>query len=94
MLSTIREEDLVSAARERGEQFAEGFRRLAARHPLIGDVRGRGLAMGVDLVRNQNSRQPALRETAKLVYRVFQLGVVVFYVGLHSTYSSSRRRSR
>lgn len=84
VLQTIVEEDLAARARERGEALMSSLRDLAARHPLIGEVRGRGLAIGVDLVEDRDTRAPAAGAAAKVVYRAFELGAVLFYVGLHS----------
>ena len=50
----------------------------------MGDVRGRGLAVGVELVAERQSRAPATKEAAKLVYRAFELGLVLYYVGASS----------
>lgn len=61
----------------------EGLARLGERHALIGDIRGRGLARGVELVRDRQSREPARAETAKLIYRAYQLGLVLYYVGMN-----------
>jgi 4-aminobutyrate aminotransferase len=63
--------------------LADGLRALSARQPMIGEVRGRGLAVGVDLVSDRRSRDPKpVTTTAKVIYRAYQLGAVFFYVGL------------
>ena len=62
----------------------EGLEGLKQKYPLIGDIRGRGLAIGVELVKDRASREPARRETAMVVYRAFELGLVLYYVGISS----------
>jgi 4-aminobutyrate aminotransferase len=83
VLQAIAEEGLIEQAMRVGGILSSGLRALSARHAMIGDVRGRGLAVGVDLVSDRQSREPVpVTTTAKVIYRAYQLGVVFFYVGL------------
>jgi 4-aminobutyrate aminotransferase len=81
VLHTIERDNLVANAERTGRVLREALDRLAARHALIGNVRGRGLALGMELVKDGN---PAPRQTALTVYRAFQLGLVLYYVGVNS----------
>ncbi len=84
VLRTIVGDRLADNAAARGRQLMDGLRRLSNRHPIIGDVRGRGLIIGVDLVEDRTTRRPATKACAKVVYRAAELGCVLFYVGHHS----------
>lgn len=81
-LATIRvieEEGLLQRARESGEYLKSGFAHLAERHRLIGDVRGEGLMLGVDLVLDRDTRQRAANETAKVAFAAWQRGLFITF---------------
>jgi 2,2-dialkylglycine decarboxylase (pyruvate) len=59
VLQVVEEERLVEQARERGDYLLERLRELQAAHEQIGDVRGRGLLVGIELVEDRESRRPA-----------------------------------
>jgi 4-aminobutyrate aminotransferase len=83
VLQTIESEGLCERAQKIGAVLSSALRALAVRQPMIGDVRGRGLVLGVDLVRSCESQEPVpVTTTAKIIYRAWQLGAVFFYVGL------------
>jgi 4-aminobutyrate aminotransferase len=85
VLRVIAAENLVERANQTGETLANALRALGKRHPMIGDVRGRGLALGVELVRDRESREPVpAATTAKVIFRAYQLGALFFYVGLRA----------
>jgi adenosylmethionine-8-amino-7-oxononanoate aminotransferase len=58
VLSYLQRHDLVRAAEDRGAELARGLTRLKDHHPILGDVRGLGLLQGVELVRDQRTREP------------------------------------
>ena len=83
VLRTIVAEDLAARAERLGAAFADGLRSLAENHEMIGDVRGRGLAIGVELVADRETRAPVpAKTTAKVIYRAYELGASFIYVGL------------
>jgi 4-aminobutyrate aminotransferase len=84
VLRTIRSDRLVELAGRVGRRLLDGLDSLKQKHALIGDVRGRGLAIGVELVADRASRAPAKMQTAKTVYRAWELGLGLYYVGLDS----------
>lgn len=58
-LSVIEEENLIDHAKEVGNYLMEGLRALADRHEVIGDVRGAGLFVGVEFVKDRTTKEPA-----------------------------------
>jgi 4-aminobutyrate aminotransferase len=81
VLATMQKEGLVERAAVAGHRLREGLRQATADLGVVGEVRGRGLAIGVDLVTDRASRSKDPGLAAKTVYRVWELGGVVFYVG-------------
>lgn len=57
-LEILEEEGVVANAKAMGERLGAGLATLAERHPSIGDIRGRGLFYGVELVRDRETREP------------------------------------
>ena len=69
-LETTLDEDLQGHAQRVGTRLLEGLAALAGRREIIGDVRGRGLFIGVELVRNRETLEPATHEASVVVNRM------------------------
>ncbi|HLB07274.1 MAG TPA: aminotransferase class III-fold pyridoxal phosphate-dependent enzyme [Alphaproteobacteria bacterium] len=83
VLATIRAEGLTERVAAKGAKLMEGLRALGNKHETIGEVRGRGFAVGIDLVEDRASKEPVpVVTTAKVIYRAYELGCAFIYVGL------------
>jgi len=74
---TIERDPLVQNAARVGRLLRDGIAALASRHEAIGDVRGAGLFVGVELVSNRASRTPDRELTSKVVNRMREKGVLI-----------------
>jgi alanine-glyoxylate transaminase/(R)-3-amino-2-methylpropionate-pyruvate transaminase len=82
VLEVIDEEGLQENARVVGGRLLAGLRMLQAKHPLIGDVRGMGLMLGVELVTDRATRTPAGAETLAVLESAREMGVLIGKGGL------------
>jgi 4-aminobutyrate aminotransferase len=79
VLRTLVDDELPQRAKRAGERLMAGIRELDLAN--VGEVRGHGVAIGVDLVTERGSRERDRMLAAKTVFRAFELGAAVFYVG-------------
>lgn len=77
VLDVVQDEGLQENALQVGNHFLAGLRDIAQRHPLIGDVRGRGLFLGVELVRDPDSLEPAAEEAAQVIEAMKEAGILL-----------------
>ncbi|MEV6522508.1 aminotransferase class III-fold pyridoxal phosphate-dependent enzyme [Longispora sp. NPDC051575] len=81
VLGILRDRDLVSASATRGDRLAAVLAGRLAGHPHVGDIRGRGLLIGVELVADRDSRAPfprADRVTERIVAAARESGLLVY----------------
>ena len=84
VLDVLAAEGLVEAAAIKGEQLSAGLRALADRHQVIGDVRGRGLMQGVEVVLDRETKATSPDLGAAITDRALDLGLHVNVVQLHN----------
>jgi alanine-glyoxylate transaminase/(R)-3-amino-2-methylpropionate-pyruvate transaminase len=82
-LEVIDSEGIQQNALTVGTHLKERLRRLQEHQPLIGDVRGMGLMLGVELVRDRQTKEPATTETADLLERCKERGLLLGKGGLY-----------
>jgi hypothetical protein len=85
VLDVLETEGLQERARETGVELLDSLRALMDRHALIGDVRGRGLILGIELVRDRSTLEPAPQHATYVVERMRERGILLSTEGpLHT----------
>ncbi|MEO7712993.1 MAG: aspartate aminotransferase family protein [Gemmatimonadaceae bacterium] len=82
VLDVIEADGLQENSRVMGGRFKAGLQRMQRSHPLIGDVRGMGLMLGVELVRDRGYKTPAREETLDVLEAAREMGVLLGKGGL------------
>jgi 4-aminobutyrate aminotransferase-like enzyme len=77
VLEVVRDEQLQAHAREVGDHLLGRLRSLPDRSALVGDVRGSGLFIGVELVRDRKTLEPAAAEASDVVNRLREEGILI-----------------
>ena len=83
VLEVIEREGLQANSLAIGNYLQAGFRKLAEKHVIIGDVRGKGLMLGVELVKDRESKTPAKEETMQVFEMAKDLGLLIGKGGFH-----------
>ena len=74
-LKAMEEENMLENCRKVGAYLTERLRQLQQKYELIGDIRGPGLMIGIELVRNRETKEPASKESYRFVEEGFKRGV-------------------
>jgi 4-aminobutyrate aminotransferase-like enzyme len=77
VIDVVRREGLQEHARRVGERMLEGLHRIAGRHAIVGDIRGSGLFLGVEIVKDRASLEPAADEASYVINRMRESGILI-----------------
>jgi 4-aminobutyrate aminotransferase-like enzyme len=75
-IQVLEEEQLLERATQMGAIFTNRLRELQDQYELIGDIRGPGLMIGVELVKDRMTKEPAREETGRFVKEGLKRGVI------------------
>jgi alanine-glyoxylate transaminase/(R)-3-amino-2-methylpropionate-pyruvate transaminase len=82
VLDVIDEEDIQHNARDRGRELKSGLAQLQRSYPIIGDLRGMGLMLGVELVRHRGTKEPAKAAALEVLESAREQGLLIGKGGL------------
>ena len=82
VLEVIEKEKLQENSLEQGMRIIQGLEKLKAKYPIIGDVRGKGLLLGIEMVKDRTTKEPAKIECAEVLERAREMGLLLGKGGL------------
>mgnify|MGYP002149156731 CR=1 FL=1 len=80
-MKIYKEEDFPAKARHIGEQVTAGFKAMAEKYDVIGDIRGLGAMIGVEFVKDRETKEPATELVANLIQEALQRGLLMESAG-------------
>ncbi|WP_297499161.1 leucine/methionine racemase [Thermococcus sp.] len=80
VIEEIEERKLLKRAEKLGMYARRRLEKMKEEHELIGDVRGLGLMLGLDLVKDRETKERAYAEARKIVWRSYELGLIVAFL--------------
>jgi 4-aminobutyrate aminotransferase-like enzyme len=83
MLRSLEQEKVLENATKVGRTMKDRYLEMQSRHGLIGDVRGVGLLLGVEIVSSRGSKKPGAREAGRICRQAFDHGLLIAYDGLY-----------
>jgi 4-aminobutyrate aminotransferase len=81
VLEVIREEKLMENATRQGAYLMKRLKEMQQKYSIIGDVRGKGLMVGVELVKDQETKEPASKELEEIMSKCFRRGLAIITAG-------------
>jgi alanine-glyoxylate transaminase / (R)-3-amino-2-methylpropionate-pyruvate transaminase len=85
VLEVIEREKLQENALNQGTYLLAGLEKLKAKHTIIGDVRGKGLMLGIELVKDRQTKEPAKAECAQVLELAREMGLLLGKGGLQGS---------
>lgn len=82
VLDIIESENLLDNARKQGKHIKDRLEEMKDDHPMMGDVRGKGLMVGVELVKDKATKEPAQKETGEVMMECFRNGLAIVNCGV------------
>lgn len=82
VVRAILEDGLPARAAQTGAYLLDRLRGALSPYEIVGDVRGQGMILGVELVTDRASKEPNQPDAAKVVYRAYELGLILYYAGM------------
>jgi len=83
VIKIVEEEHLLDRALKIGERLKERFLQMKDKYPLIGEIRGIGAMMAIELVKDQKTKEPATQKTAQIVQECIKNGVFIATAGIN-----------
>ena len=82
VINIIKEENLLENAETLGNYIIDRFKEMQEKYEMIGNIRGKGLMIGVELVKDRKTKEPAKKEAQEVMLRSWKRGIALITAGI------------